>query len=75
MLKDYPSLGEIVALQYAVSIQTCCRHVKGYTLAELAIEQNAGLSSTFSGKLPALEAYSTSSILQEHLTYILLPNI
>ena len=70
ILEYLPNLDENMALQYAVSIQNCCLYARGLTRAQLATGQNSQLPSTFNDDLLALEGFSTSPIMVEHLSAI-----
>ena len=47
MLEYLPDLDENKALQNFVSVQNCCRYLKGFTPAQFAIGQNPQLPNTF----------------------------
>ena len=70
MLEDLPNADENTALQYTVSVRNCCLSVCGFTPAQLAIEQNPKLPSTFHDSLPTLEECTTSYIIVQRLNDI-----
>lgn len=47
MLEYLPNLDGNEALQNPVSIQNCCRYLKGFTPAQFAIGENPQLPNTF----------------------------
>ena len=70
MLEDLRNVDENTALQYAVSVRNCYLYVRAFTPAQLATGQNPKLPSTFHNSLPALEGYTTSSIIAKNLIAI-----